>query len=212
MKWLFVPAAAALSLAVATPALATPQAGASRYSQPQGIQLAQRDKDKKKAKAKQQQNQQRRQQTQPKRTLPAPTARENLRQRQQTLQQRQQRQRTQQNRQRYDWRSYKPGQRPPNWQRHRDFDRGAWMRNWRAQKRYHWRPYQRPQGWYYRRWVFGTILPALFWSQRYWIENYWEFGLPDPPYGYVWVRYGDDAMLVNVQTGYVLQVSYGLFY
>ena len=24
-------------------------------------------------------------------------------------------------------------------------------------------------------------------------DNYWDFGLPDPPYGYVWVRYGDDA-------------------
>jgi hypothetical protein len=33
-----------------------------------------------------------------------------------------------------------------------------------------------------------------------------------PPYGYEWVCYGDDALLVNVYTGEILQVVYGLFY
>jgi Ni/Co efflux regulator RcnB len=36
--------------------------------------------------------------------------------------------------------------------------------------------------------------------------------LPDPPYGYVWVRYGPDAMLVAVDNGQILSVVYGLFY
>ena len=34
----------------------------------------------------------------------------------------------------------------------------------------------------------------------------------DPPYGYVWVRYGDDALLVDVDTGEILRVVYGVFY
>jgi Ni/Co efflux regulator RcnB len=38
------------------------------------------------------------------------------------------------------------------------------------------------------------------------------FGLLIPPYGYVWVRYGDDALLVDTRTGMVLQVRYGVFY
>jgi Ni/Co efflux regulator RcnB len=36
-------------------------------------------------------------------------------------------------------------------------------------------------------------------------------GLIDPPYGYVWVRYGPDALLVNVENGLILSVMYGVF-
>ena len=95
--------------------------------------------------------------------------------------------------------------------RHRSFDIHPWQRNFHAQQRHRWQPYQRPQGWYFRRWVFGMVLPTFFWTRQYWIENYWEFGLPDPPYGFVWVRYGDDALLVNVRSGYILQTVYDLF-
>ena len=56
------------------------------------------------------------------------------------------------------------------------------------------------------------IFPRAFWDRRYWINCYEDFGLADPPYGYVWVRYGGDAMLVNVQTGRILRVVYGLYY
>ena len=56
------------------------------------------------------------------------------------------------------------------------------------------------------------ILPTLFWTRDYWIDDYWVFGLVAPPYGYVWVRYGDDALLVNVQTGLILRVVYRVFY
>ena len=56
------------------------------------------------------------------------------------------------------------------------------------------------------------ILPSIFWARRYWINDYWQFGLQNPPYGYVWVRYGRDAMLVDVYDGRILRVVYGLFY
>jgi Ni/Co efflux regulator RcnB len=56
------------------------------------------------------------------------------------------------------------------------------------------------------------VLPTIFWRRNYWISDYWMFGLMNPPYGYVWVRYGEDALLVNVQTGRILQVVYSVFY
>jgi Ni/Co efflux regulator RcnB len=34
----------------------------------------------------------------------------------------------------------------------------------------------------------------------------------DPPYGYVWVRNDQDAMLVDVQSGLILSVQYNLFF
>ncbi|MGZ5933755.1 MAG: RcnB family protein [Rhizomicrobium sp.] len=105
------------------------------------------------------------------------------------------------------------GTRPPNWNNYpRQFDRQVYQRNITASRRYHWHSYNRPSGWYYQRWVFGQIFPSIFWARDYWITDYWMFDLPIPPYGYVWVRYGDDALLINRRTGTVLQVVYGVFY
>ena len=114
--------------------------------------------------------------------------------------------------QRFDWRHYSPGQRPPLWDHYRHFDRQSWEGNISSEHRYRWHSYHRPNGWYYRRWVFGLTLPSFFWTRDYWIDDYWMFRLPDPPYGYVWVRYGNDALLVNVETGFILRVVYDVFY
>ena len=113
---------------------------------------------------------------------------------------------------RRDFRNYRQGHRPPAWDRNRHFNRHDWQRNFRADRRYRWHEYRRPHGWYYRRWEYGMTLPFFFWTQDYWINDYWQFGLQDPPYGYVWVRNGRDAMLVNVESGYILRVVYGLYY
>ena len=116
-------------------------------------------------------------------------------------------------RERYDWSDYRPGHRPPKWDyHHRHFDPGVYQHNWYAEHRYHWHPYVWPNGWHhYRRWVYGEYLPRIFWVRDYWLFKYWRFGLFDPPYGYVWVRYGNDALLVNVETGRILAVVYDLF-
>ena len=104
------------------------------------------------------------------------------------------------------------GTRPPNWNNYpRQFDRNVYQRNVTAPRQYHWQSYNRPGGWYYQRWSYGQIFPRMFWAQDYWLTDYWMFDLPIPPYGYVWVRYGDDAVLINKRTGEVLQVEYGLF-
>ncbi|HUJ04164.1 MAG TPA: RcnB family protein [Rhizomicrobium sp.] len=112
---------------------------------------------------------------------------------------------------RFDWSQYHQGETPPKMRHLPEIDLHHWQQNLSAEHHFHGAPYHRPDGWYYRRWVFGMVLPTLFWTQNYWIDDYWDYDLPDPPYGYVWVRYGDDALLVNVRTGYVLQAEYDLF-
>lgn len=110
-------------------------------------------------------------------------------------------------------RDYTPGQRPRNLDnRPRQFDARDYRHNYQAEQRYHWRPYERPRGWYQRRWVYGEVLPQFFWAPNYLISDFWMFGLAIPPYGYEWVRYGDDALLVSTYNGQILQVVYGVFY
>ena len=94
----------------------------------------------------------------------------------------------------------------------RNFDRHAYQRNFVAPRRFHANVYVRPHGWYEHRWVFGEILPPLFWSQNYWLSDYNDYGLSDPPPGFVWVRYGSDALLIDQNSGEVLQVEYDVFY
>lgn len=103
--------------------------------------------------------------------------------------------------------------RPNNWNvRPRNFDVRIYRRSFVAPQRFHWRVYyHRPHGWYYRRWSYGQVLPHFFWVRDYWITDWWMFDLQRPPYGYEWVRYGDDALLVNIYTGEVLEAIYDLF-
>lgn len=92
-----------------------------------------------------------------------------------------------------------------------NFDRRSYQRNFAAPRHYHAGVYVRPHGWYEHRWAYGEILPALFWTQNYWLADYYDYGLQDPPPGFIWVRYGDDALLVDQNSGEVLQVEYSVF-
>ena len=119
----------------------------------------------------------------------------------------------QQNNGHYDWTSYQPGHRPAQWQHYQqDFNPRAYEINRDSEHRYHWQHYVQPRGWYYQRWVYGQALPMAFWGREYWLDGYASFGLIDPPYGYVWVRYGNDAMLLAVESGLILSVQYGVFF
>ena len=71
--------------------------------------------------------------------------------------------------------------------------------------------FQYPRGWSYRRWTVGTLLPLLFLAEPYYVDYEW-LGLPPPPLGSRWVRYGSDALLVNQYTGRVEDAVYGVFY
>jgi Ni/Co efflux regulator RcnB len=91
-------------------------------------------------------------------------------------------------------------------------DRGAYQHNFQAARTYQIGPYHPPRaGWVARRWAYGQILPRYFWSSQYILGDYWLFGLEVPPVGFEWVRYGTDALLIDVNTGSILQVEYGVF-
>jgi hypothetical protein len=101
-----------------------------------------------------------------------------------------------------------------------------WNRSWRGDSRYDWRayrashrpnyrpgPYYAPYGGYsYHRLVAGFYLDTLFFGSNYWINDPWSYRLP-PVYGpYRWVRYYDDALLVDTDTGEVVDVIYDFFW
>jgi Ni/Co efflux regulator RcnB len=73
-------------------------------------------------------------------------------------------------------------------------------------------PFQYPSGYRYRRWSSGQHLPALFLTAPYFFDEFAGLGLETPPPGYRWVRYGPDALLVNIRTRDVEDVAYGVFY
>ena len=88
----------------------------------------------------------------------------------------------------------------------------SYQRNVSAQRQFHAGTYRAPQGYSYHRWSYGQSLPAIYFSRNFWLTNYNSYGLIAPPYGYVWVRYGPDALLINEYTGRIVQVDYGVFY
>ena len=74
------------------------------------------------------------------------------------------------------------------------------------------RAFRYPNGYGYRRWGIGAALPLLFLSSAYYFDDYGSYGVYAPPYGYRWVRYGPDLLLVQLGTGYVADAIYGAFY
>lgn len=78
--------------------------------------------------------------------------------------------------------------------------------------RVHLAPFVYPNGWAYRRWVVGAILPPLFLAPAYYYADWATLGLDPPQPGFQWVRYGPDLLLVNVTTGAVVDTVYGVFY
>lgn len=102
----------------------------------------------------------------------------------------------------------------------------SWNRDWRHDRRYDWRSYRHahrnhyrlpryysPYPHYgYRRFSIGFTLGSLFYGPRYWIDDPWYYRLP-PAYGnYRWVRYYDDALLVDIYSGRVVDVIYDFFW
>ena len=104
-------------------------------------------------------------------------------------------------------------------------DHRRWRRDWRRDDRYDWRDWRRrhrshfhlgfyydPFGWDYARYGIGWRLWPSYYSSRYWLNDTWQYRLP-PAYGpYRWIRYHDDALLVNIYTGEVVDVEYNFFW
>jgi hypothetical protein len=112
-----------------------------------------------------------------------------------------------------------------NWRDNRDNSR-QWNRGWRNDRRYDWqqyrtynrniyhlRPYYSPyRNYSYRRLGIGFYLDPLFFGQDYLIGDPGYYRLPDVYGPYRWVRYYDDALLVDVYTGEVVDVIYDFFW
>jgi len=102
---------------------------------------------------------------------------------------------------------------------------GTWNRDWRNDHRYDWRRYRDshrsifhigiyydPFGYNsYRRFDIGYRLYPSYYGQQYWIDP-GLYQLPYPPPGTVWVRYWDDALLVDTYTGEVVDVIRNFFW
>jgi hypothetical protein len=115
------------------------------------------------------------------------------------------------------------------WDRHDRYDNRTgqrWNHSWRNDRRYDWRShrsrysdryrlgryYSPYRNWNYRRLTIGFSLWPLFYSDRYWINDPWNYRLPDVYGPYRWVRYYDDALLVDLRTGEVVDVIGAFFW
>ena len=111
--------------------------------------------------------------------------------------------------------------------RYRDGRQGNnWNREWRSDRRYDWRGYRNQNRNYYRlpryynpyrnrsytRFSIGFTLGSLFYSQRYWINDPGYYRLPPAYGGYRWVRYYNDALLVDTYNGEVVDVIHDFFW
>lgn len=89
---------------------------------------------------------------------------------------------------------------------------GSLRLNAQASRRFHGGSYLQPTGYQYRHWGHGERLPSAYYGRNYWISNFLMVGLFAPPPELVWVRVGDDALLIDRYSGEIVQVRYGVFY
>ena len=123
--------------------------------------------------------------------------------------------------------AYRSGYRDGNRTGYRDGDRySSWNRDWRRDNRYNWYSYRNQyrdryrlgryyapySNYNYSRLSIGFRLGSLFFGSRYWINDPWQYRLPEAYGPYRWVRYYDDALLVNTYSGEVVDVIYDFFW
>lgn len=117
------------------------------------------------------------------------------------------------------------GTEPPLRHERRPSAQSHWSSNWRHDQRYNWHDYRQrhpsvyrvghyrdPYGWGYQSYSIGWRLWPFYYSSAYWILDPWMYRLPPAPAGTRWIRYYDDAVLVDEWTGEVLDVIHGFFW
>ena len=108
---------------------------------------------------------------------------------------------------------------------YRNGNYSRWTNNWRNDRRYDWRNYRDrhrstfhlgfyydPFGWGYQPFGIGYRLWPNYYSSNYWINDPYEYRLPYAPPGTRWIRYYNDALLVDVYTGEVVDAIRGFFW
>jgi Ni/Co efflux regulator RcnB len=119
----------------------------------------------------------------------------------------------------------RPGTQPPPRVDNRRPSNVQWSTNWRHNNKYDWYNYRHkhrslfhlglyfdPFGWGYQPYQIGWRLWPSYYSSRYWINDPYYYRLPYAPPGYQWVRYYNDAVLVDTWTGEVVDVLYDFFW
>ena len=99
-----------------------------------------------------------------------------------------------------------------------------WNRDWRNDRRYDWRRFRDhhrsrfhlgfyidPFGWGYQPFDIGYRMWPAYYGNQYWLDPA-EYGLPYPPPGAEWVRYYNDALLIDTYTGTVIDSIPGFFW
>jgi hypothetical protein len=112
------------------------------------------------------------------------------------------------------------------WDRNDRRHDSRWNTGWRNDRRYDWRSnrdrygsnyrqgrYYAPQyGRGYSRISIGVTIGSPYYGSRYWVNNPDYYRLP-PAYGpYRWVRYYDDVLLVDIRSGYVVDMINNFFW
>lgn len=101
-----------------------------------------------------------------------------------------------------------------------------WSGDWRRDDRYDWRRhrsrysslfrlgrYYDPYRYGYRRFSIGLFLGSGYYqNSNYWLSDPWQYRLPQAYGPYRWVRYYNDALLVDLYSGEVVDVIYGFFW
>jgi Ni/Co efflux regulator RcnB len=70
--------------------------------------------------------------------------------------------------------------------------------------------YYAPYGYQYQTYTVGGYLPRGYYGSTYYID-YRPYGLSPPPYGYHWVRVGNDVYLVESRNGRIMEAVMSLF-
>lgn len=109
--------------------------------------------------------------------------------------------------------------------RHRDVATNWSTSHWRNDSRYDWQNHRRhhrslfhlsfyydPFGWNYRPYQVGWRLWPSYYSSNYWLNDPWQYRLPYAPPGTRWIRYYNDAILVDTWNGEVVDVIYNFFW
>ena len=106
-------------------------------------------------------------------------------------------------------------------------DHHQWDRNdWRRDTRYNWfgyrtqhrdlyragRYYSPYSNFRYNRLSIGIFLDSGFYGNRYWVNDPWQYRLPQAYGPYRWVRYYDDVLLVDIYSGEVVDVIHDFFW
>ena len=103
---------------------------------------------------------------------------------------------------------------PVNWSSHWRKDRRYDWWNWRNRHRSLFRLgfYLDPFGWGYQRYGIGWRMWPGYYRSQYWLNDPWQYRLPYAPPGYRWIRYYDDAILIDTWDGRVVDVIYNFFW